>query len=472
MNQNQECRLPCLRLHQLHHAGEELTVTPLSSRAASAVLDSDAQDEASLFVDLQPPGLRISDATSGEDVFWLPLLFAEAELRFRAHKVDRPVIVLKHGMVLRHAQSNASEEPDVKGQAQPSLREDEGQFWLIVVDGDQDGAKLVLDAFGASGTICRSALSSFNFAEEKLGIGERSTLHRVKRCRAAGDFDDSAALKITKSPQDEKLLRSLISEVAMLVASQGHPNIIKYQGLFCFNEDQGSTPVRSPQFAIMMQYCSGGDLFTFAQHDAVPESQAQQVMTGLLSALSHMHQRGLVHRDVKPENVMLDKSGQPVLIDFGIAARLSDTMEMRRKCGSPGYVAPEVLLGDTYGIEVDSFGAGAVLYFILCQRPPFASSSISSIITKTISSPVKFKKPAFQVVQLECIMIMQCLLHKNPRLRLTAKAALADPWILSTVSCQSMAKATIETSVSPSQIADSAVALEQTCNQEEEPAAQ
>jgi len=230
--------------------------------------------------------------------------------------------------------------------------------------------------------------------------------------------------------------------------------------------------IPTPKFAILMQYCSSGDLFTLAQNEAMSECQAQHVMTRLLSALNHMHQRGLVHRDVKPENVMLDESGQPVLIDFGIAARLSDKREMCRKCGSPGYVAPEVLLGYTYGIEVDSFGAGAVLYFILCQRPPFMGSSISSTISKSISSPVRFKRPAFQVVKLECILIIQALLNKNPKSRLTAQAALADPWIVSTVSEHSMADASIDTSATSSPTVESPVALEQTCNQQRETLAQ
>merc|ERR1719469_1449026 len=107
----------------------------------------------------------------------------------------------------------------------------------------------------------------------------------------------------------------------------------------------------------MLEWCKHGDL-----HDRVSkqgpcdDGEAAQIMRGILRALSHVHDLGLVHRDVKPENIMIAEGPdgcRPLLGDFGIAAGLADDLAMSARCGSPGYVAPEVLEGKRYDCKVD-----------------------------------------------------------------------------------------------------------------------
>ena len=90
-------------------------------------------------------------------------------------------------------------------------------------------------------------------------------------------------------------------------------------------------------------------------------------MRGLLAALQHIHQCGVVHRDVKSENLLLTDAMTVVLSDFGIAVRPDDEEAMKVRGGSIGYAAPEVLAGRQYGYAVDLFGAGVVKYVLDAQ---------------------------------------------------------------------------------------------------------
>jgi serine/threonine protein kinase len=132
-----------------------------------------------------------------------------------------------------------------------------------------------------------------------------------------------------------------------------------------------------------------------------------------------------VHRDVKPENVLLTETGVPKLADFGLCCALSDEKEMARRCGSPGYIAPEIWLKEPYDEKVDIFAVGAVLYFVIAGRMPYDATSMKSLVYKTIHSPVNFQKS----MRLECLSVaskvfIRALLWKKPDSRPSAQEAL------------------------------------------------
>jgi serine/threonine protein kinase len=117
--------------------------------------------------------------------------------------------------------------------------------------------------------------------------------------------------------------------------------------------------------------------------------------------------------------------------DFGISARLSDSKAMEARCGSPGYVAPEVWRGEQYGIKIDSFGAGALLYFAVSGKAAFSGDSLASIMTKTIQKPVNFRKSfRLECLSEDCKTFINSLLEKDPDERPTAWEALETMWTL------------------------------------------
>jgi len=168
------------------------------------------------------------------------------------------------------------------------------------------------------------------------------------------------------SESSENRLRT---EVLKLVAVQGHPNVARFVGVF-----QGAKGRWAPSVGgllVATEKCVKGNL----NHDVLAsgvygERGARRLLRGLLSALVHVHSRGVIHRNVKPENVFLSEDTRPVLGDFGLSTEISNKKELRRQCGTPGFMAPEVVIGMAYNAKVDLFSLGVVLCFALSGEEP------------------------------------------------------------------------------------------------------
>lgn len=112
----------------------------------------------------------------------------------------------------------------------------------------------------------------------------------------------------------------------------------------------------------------------------------------LVNALLHLKQHGVVHRDIKPENVLLSARGRAVLADFGVAIDLTTTEDgkARGACGTPGYMAPEVMLRLPYSYEVDMFSLGCTLYHLLVGYSPFEADDYSECERLTFLGKIKY----------------------------------------------------------------------------------
>jgi serine/threonine protein kinase len=122
---------------------------------------------------------------------------------------------------------------------------------------------------------------------------------------------------------------------------------------------------------------SGGELFdAICEQEFYKENDARRVMTSITNAVRYMHSHGVMHRDLKPENLILCSNSADTdlkLIDFGFATTFGPGISPEvRLCGTPGYVAPEMLRGDQYGGEVDMWSLGVIMYVLLAGMPPFS----------------------------------------------------------------------------------------------------
>jgi len=237
-------------------------------------------------------------------------------------------------------------------------------------------------------------LDDYKIDEKSVGSGSAATCYLARHTQAdsCGNMPSELVLKIAKfpAPDKEEECATLQTEVSILSAVQGHPNIVSFYGVALLERPFGSLESR---YAIQMEMCGGGDLWQAVAKERFTESTSQEVMKGILGALEHMHKHDYVHRDVKPENVLMTKDGTPKLADFGISARLSDAVEMVRRCGSPGYAGPEMWVqGQQYGAKVDVFAAGALCHFIISAKLCFPGSTLKSIVRKTMFSSVNFRK--------------------------------------------------------------------------------
>lgn len=232
-----------------------------------------------------------------------------------------------------------------------------------------------------------------------------------------------------------KDLGAIRSELKLLASVQRHPNILRYHGLLHWGdndeEEAGASSESAPPLTNMwmvVENCIGGDLLAAVMERRLCERRGKNVIKGVLTGLVHVHDLGILHRDIKPENIMLANDDRPVISDFGVATHMSDAKEMVRRCGSPGYVAPEVIMALPYGMKVDVFSTGVLLYFVLSGNLPFFGTDVISVIRRTIRCRLSFDLPQFENISIRCKMFIASLALKIADDRPDATAALDDPW--------------------------------------------
>nr|XP_024654395.1 serine/threonine-protein kinase Nek1-like [Maylandia zebra] len=166
-------------------------------------------------------------------------------------------------------------------------------------------------------------------------------------------------------------------EVAVL-ANMSHPNIVQYKESF---EEGGC-------LYIVMDYCEGGDLFKkINSQKGVLFSEAQILdwFVQICLALKHVHDRKILHRDIKSQNIFLTKDGTVQLGDFGIARVLNSTVELARTCiGTPYYLSPEICENKPYNNKSDIWALGCVLYEMCTLKHAFEAGNMKNLVLKII----------------------------------------------------------------------------------------
>ncbi|KAJ2873809.1 hypothetical protein FB639_004170, partial [Coemansia asiatica] len=194
--------------------------------------------------------------------------------------------------------------------------------------------------------------------------------------------------------------RSILSEVQ-------HPFIVKLYYAFQSNS----------KLYLIMEYVAGGELFTHMANERIfSEDQAVFYSAQLVLALSHLHKLGIVFRDIKPENCLLDKHGHLVLTDFGLSkTALGEDGRTNTFCGTPAYMAPEVLDSSTsYEFSVDWWSLGILLYEMLTGSVPFKGKSPTQISKNIAKTKVKY--PNYLTADAKDLIIR--LLRKKPAQRI------------------------------------------------------
>jgi len=258
----------------------------------------------------------------------------------------------------------------------------------------------------------------YEIDQKKLGEGSYGCV-ALGRHRATGV--PRAIKKISKAQvKDLKALRQEIAMMKML----DHPNIIR---LFETFED------RSHIF-LVMELCEGGELFDrIVEAGHFSESDAAHVVRDMLRAVFYMHEQEVVHRDLKPENFLLQSTGPLAgnllkLIDFGTAREAMKSTVLTTKIGTPFYISPQVVKGK-YDRTCDLWSVGAIMYTLLCGRPPFNGTSDAEIMTKVRSGRLTFKEAQWQYTSDEAKFLCRQLMRMSPRERMSADMALGSEWI-------------------------------------------
>jgi serine/threonine protein kinase len=239
--------------------------------------------------------------------------------------------------------------------------------------------------------------------------------------------NETGAVVAIKSIVKEKLIRSsqganiLVNEIHCMRCLD-HKNILKLHRVY--EDDE--------KVFLILEYLEGGDLFNkiiAAEH--FTERYCAILARKLLSALAYMHDQNIIHRDLKLENIMMtsvDEESDVKIVDFGFAAEMTPE-NMKIFCGSPGYVAPEILKKLPYDAKADVYGVGIIVYIILSGNSPFFGRSVEETLAKNREGRISFEPHFWSDISESAQEFIQSVTRIDNTGRPAAAEALRHKWI-------------------------------------------
>eukprot|EP00906_Rhabdomonas_costata_P025024 RCo035864 len=244
---------------------------------------------------------------------------------------------------------------------------------------------------------------------ELIGEGSFGKVYKARR-KFTGHV---VAMKfITKKNKTEKELKNLRQEIEILT-KLNHDNIILLLDWF-------ETP---GEFCVVMEYAQG-EVFEILEDDrCLPEAEVAKIARQLVRALHYLHSNRIIHRDMKPQNILIGRNGAVKLCDFGFARAMScNTMVLTSIKGTPLYMAPELVQEQPYNHTVDLWSLGCILYELIVGVPPFYTNSIYTLIHMIVKDVVKYPEN----ISADCKSFLKGLLNKTASQRLDWNTGLLE----------------------------------------------
>mmetsp|Transcript_14633 Transcript_14633/g.37275 ORF Transcript_14633/g.37275 Transcript_14633/m.37275 type:complete len:342 (-) Transcript_14633:188-1213(-) len=258
---------------------------------------------------------------------------------------------------------------------------------------------------------------SYDLGKE-IGRGGFSVVVEGTHKKTQEKFAIKCVKKSMIEGDDVKLLRREIH----IMKKVDHSNILKLYEVF---EDQ-------EHFYLVMELVTGKELFDkIVERGQYSEEDASNVIRQLVSAVEYLHANGIAHRDLKPENLLsADVDGKEIIkiADFGFSKNFGEE-KLMTSCGSPGYVAPEVLTCESYDNSVDMWSVGVIMYILLCGSPPFYADNAPALFKKIMEVQYDFDDPTWEEISKEAKDLISGLLVKDPKKRFSAQECRENPWV-------------------------------------------
>lgn len=266
--------------------------------------------------------------------------------------------------------------------------------------------------------------SSKSFSElyklgKQLGEGAFSVVKDGNHKQSGESYAIKIVTKAKLTHEDEEALKDEIGVLRELK----HQHIIRLYDVF--DEAQ--------YYYLVTEKMSGGELFDrIVQKSYYNEKEARDVCKILFDALEYCHVRKVAHRDLKPENLLLlsDHNDSDIKIaDFGFAKKVKEPNSLTTQCGTPGYVAPEILEGVPYDTKADMWSLGVIVYILLGGYPPFIEQNQRDLFRKIRKGQYEFHEEYWGQVSTDAKDLISSLLTVSPSRRLSANEALRNKWI-------------------------------------------
>eukprot|EP01125_Pyxidicula_operculata_P021740 TRINITY_DN85_c0_g1_i2.p1 TRINITY_DN85_c0_g1~~TRINITY_DN85_c0_g1_i2.p1 ORF type:complete len:661 (-),score=136.50 TRINITY_DN85_c0_g1_i2:390-2324(-) len=275
----------------------------------------------------------------------------------------------------------------------------------------------------SSGKPKRKVIEQYEFGQE-LGSGAFS----VVKSATHKESGEVVAIKVLDKYEDDDEQTQKFKQEIAIISSLHHENIVQFHELD--DDDQN--------FYVVMELVGGGELFDYIIDSVrIAEQETVCVIAQVLKAIEYMHDIGTCHRDLKPENLLYKSKDHKIIkiADFGESKSFKNG-KLTTYCGTPDYMAPEIIKGEPYGPEVDVWAIGVITYVMLAGFPPFDGEDDVGVFESILAIRFDFPSPEWDNVSELARDFIRSIFIDDPKKRLTASEALAHPWIVNNVSVE------------------------------------
>lgn len=253
-----------------------------------------------------------------------------------------------------------------------------------------------------------------------LGKGAFSEVKEGRELSSNKSFAIKIVTKSALTTEDEAALKDEIRILKLL----GHEHITKLHDVY----DE------KLYYYLVLEKMDGGELFDRIVAKAYyNEKEARDTCKIIFEAMAYCHEKHIAHRDLKPENLLLmnkQSDSNIKIADFGFAKFSSNEACLTTQCGTPGYVAPEILEGAPYGTKCDMWSLGVIVFILLGGYPPFIEENQRELFRKIRRGQYEFHDEYWAPISQDAKDLISALLTVAPGKRLTAKEALQNKWIV------------------------------------------
>lgn len=260
---------------------------------------------------------------------------------------------------------------------------------------------------------------------DEIGRGAFSVVKRAKHRKTSREV----AIKFIEKRYVDKQDLMLLGREIDIMKKLEHPNVLKLYEVFETDEI----------IALVMELVNGGELFyKIVEKGNYSEKDAANIVRQMIKGVEYLHGQGIAHRDLKPENLLCSiepesKEYSPfrvVIADFGLSKAFGGGEALETSCGTPDYVAPEVITAEgTYDNSVDMWSCGVITYVLLCGFSPFLSSNQTGLFEKIMKADYDFPDPEWTHISDNAKDFIRHLLVKDAKDRFTASQCLQHPWV-------------------------------------------
>lgn len=269
------------------------------------------------------------------------------------------------------------------------------------------------------GCTCKLADDISDFEKLKtLGEGGFSIVYLVRHLKNKKTYALKCMNKIKKGKNGEKKDRSsMIYHEIDILSKLNHPNVIR---LFDWFEDKD-------KIYLVMEFVNGKDLGYYFDRELPDEKHAIHIIKQISEAIKYCHDNGIIHRDIKSSNILIDKDLNIKLTDFGLSAIKSHPLDtFFGYAGTAYFISPELLSKTGYNEKVDIWALGVTIYFLLTGEYPFKGKKRKDLFKKIKNDTINFEN---YILKEDQINLLKNLLNKNPNERFNIDEIIKHPWL-------------------------------------------